>query len=66
MKELSIKDIEYLAPKMEDIKKYDMNLSLSLIVLILVDQKLKLEFPNIETKYSFYTHLFKIYFCNPE
>ena len=32
-----------------------MNLSLNLIFLILVEQKLKLEFPNIKTKYSFYT-----------
>ena len=54
LNESSLKDIEYLAPRLRDIKTY-MNLSLTLIVLIQVEQKLKLEFTHIETKYSFYT-----------
>lgn len=55
LKESSIKDIGYLAIRMRDIKKFDVNMSLNQIVMILLDQKLKLEFPNIETKHNFYT-----------
>lgn len=57
--------MEYPAQRVRDIKKYGMNLSLNLIVLILVDQKLILGFSNIETKYSFLYYIyFKLFFIN--